>query len=103
MELCACWNPGLTFSKLCSLEARLLELETRAKSIKDDPEARFCANHRWYGCAGCAVCNGGLKQELVHLVGWEAENPALRSEAAYDVAYEYLYRLLPPCRNCLCF
>jgi hypothetical protein len=92
-----------SFNSLCSLEPRLSDLETHIKAIRDDGNSRsFCAIHLWIGCAGCHVCDGGLKQELIRLVGWEAQDPNLRTEAAYDFAYDYLYSLLPPCRNCQC-
>lgn len=92
-----------SFESVCALEPRLLELEAKIKAIKDDGQTpSFCANHRWIGCAGCDVCNGGIKQELLQLVGWGAKNRKLRTSDAYDVAYDYLYSLLPPCRNCFC-
>jgi len=91
------------FNRLSALEPRLAGLETHIKAIRDDGTTRsFCANHRWYGCAGCNVCEGGLKQEVTRLVGWEAQRPDLRTEAAYNVAYDHLYQLLPLCRNCIC-
>jgi hypothetical protein len=92
-----------TFESICALEPHLLELEAKVKAIKDDGQSLwFCAIHRWMGCAGCDRCNGGIKRELVRLVGWGAENPRLRTEGAYDVAYDHLYALLPPCRDCDC-
>ncbi len=54
-----------------------------------------CANHLWYRPFG-------LKARLTELVGWAAQKPELRTQDAYDLAYEYLYRLLPDCRNCGC-
>jgi hypothetical protein len=103
MKTCTPSDTQLDFVSLCIAEPRLLELEARARAIKDDGQTRrFCANHRWHGCIGCDVCYGGLEQALTRLVGWGAETPELRSEATYDVAYDHLIRLLPPCRNCMC-
>jgi hypothetical protein len=36
---------------------------------------------------------------MMTLVGWSAANPKLRSEEAYDVAYDTLYELLPDCNH----
>jgi hypothetical protein len=99
LEIRSCPN----FNSLCALEPLLSDLESHIKAIRDRGDSpSFCANHRWYGCVGCNVCEGGLKQELVRLVGWRARHSDMRTEAAYDAAYEYLYQLLPPCRNCTC-
>jgi hypothetical protein len=94
-----------TWSELVKLEPRLGELLARAKAIVDDGGESFCANHRWVGCGNgpaCEKCRGGLKDELVMLVGWEASNPELESSEAYDVAYDKVYKALPDCRNCGC-
>ena len=85
----------MTFEELCALEPRLRELYQRAKAVRDDRrKPSFCANSIWYR---------ELKPELCRLVGWEASNPALRTSEAYDLGYETIYEVLPPCRNCLCF
>src|SRR5207245_967771 len=89
------------FESVCSLEPRLLDLEAKVIEIKDEGQTPwFCANHRWYGCAGgdLCICKGGIKRELLRLVGAGAENPRLQTERAYDLAYDHLYALLPPCR-----
>jgi hypothetical protein len=96
-------NPRLSFSRLSEIESRLADLEIAIKAIRDDSNmSTFCANHRWIGCAGCTTCGGGLKRKLTRLVGWQAEIDELRNSDAYDVAYDHLYSLLPPCRNCSC-
>jgi hypothetical protein len=64
------------------------------KRVKDTGGPSFCANDIWYD---------EIKPVLVKLVGWSARNPALRTTEAYDVAYQYLYNLLPDCRDCGCF
>lgn len=33
---------------------------------------------------------------------WNAWETVMRSSAAYDLAYDYLYDLLPDCRDCTC-
>jgi hypothetical protein len=45
-----------------------------------------------------------FKDELVLLVGWEAQSrdPRIRTMEAYDAAYDKLYTVLPHCRNCIC-
>lgn len=84
----------MTFEELCQIEPRLLALYRRAQAVKDDKrKPSFCANRVWYT---------EFKPELCRLVGWEAENPALRTEEAYDLAYDTIYDVLPPCRNCWC-
>jgi hypothetical protein len=60
----------------------------------------FCANANWYGYSG-----PGLKEKLCQLVGWEAktDDPRLKTNEAYDVAYEAIYEALPDCRGrCSC-
>ncbi len=41
---------------------------------------------------------------MTQLVGWGSNHPdpALRTSAAYDVAYQTLYDLLPDCQDCGC-
>ena len=91
------------FAALCVDEPRLIDLLERAQAIKDaHVSPSFCANHFWYGCNGCDICNGGLKAKLLRLVGHEADNPQLRTSRAYDIAYDAIYSVLPPCRNCSC-
>jgi hypothetical protein len=88
---------------LCKIEPRLSDLFAKAKTIKDNRATpSFCANHLWYGCAGCLTCKGGLKEELQRLVGINARNPHLHSNQTYAFAYGALYAALPPCRNCAC-
>jgi hypothetical protein len=93
----------MTWNELIKLEPRLLALAKEAAAYKKNAQGKeyVCANDRWYG-------NGqwrdkGIKERLVLLVGWLAERPELKTMEAYDVAYEYIYNLLPTCRNCACF
>lgn len=93
----------ITWDKLVELEPRLTSLLAEAQSIRDDKSKPvFCANSVWYGYH---LHDGGLREKVIQLVGWEAQRkgvPELRTQAAYDVAYQHVYDALPPCRNCLC-
>jgi hypothetical protein len=79
----------VTFQQLVRIEPRLKELAARAAAI-DGSDPDFCANRVWYGT---------FKPALLKLVGWEATHPLLKSEAAYDAAYDYLYQRLPDCKH----
>lgn len=93
-------SAALTWEDLLSLEPRLafLQVEAMAETNHDKPD--YCANAVWGGYQG----HLGLKPRLVRLVGWHAESqdPALRSSAAYDIAYHQVYDALPGCRKCAC-
>lgn len=91
---------GVTWDALVAAEPRLEQLLARARATRDDGSApSFCANDVWYGHAG----HPGLKPVLARLVGWNAVGGDLiRSEKAYDVAYETVYDALPDCRACWC-
>jgi len=81
-----------TFDDLCEIEPALRDLESQIREV-DGSDAHFCANAVW-----SQVC----KATLVSLVGWDARRPGLRTQAAYDTAYDHLYNLLPLCRDCWC-
>ncbi len=85
----------MTWEDLARLEPELRRLEQDILSLRRRSRGwrTFCANDVWYDL---------FKPRLVYLAGWGARNPALRSEEAYDLAYEHLYALLPDCRGCLC-
>lgn len=87
-------NP--TWQELTKLEPRLSVLLKQARNVQNTGTG-FCANAVWYR-------QGGLRNELRRLVGWRAErdNPTLRSQAAYAVAYRKVYQSLPPCQECNC-
>jgi hypothetical protein len=92
---------GLSWGVLVAEEPALAELERELRAIEDDPaRPAFCANLVWYGREDPE--GRSYKERLHPLVGWEARNPKLRSEHAYDLAYDHLYALLPDCRDCLC-
>ena len=61
-----------------------------------DP-SRTLANPDWSRYAP-----GGLKAELLALVGWDVEDVILSTPAAYDLCYRKVYAALPACRNCIC-
>ena len=91
----------ITWSLLCDLEPRLIHLLAKVRGIEDDKrKPSFCANAIWYGWNGRESLRGRVDQ----LVGWHAigSDPRLKTPQAYDLAYEKLYNLLPPCRNCNC-
>jgi hypothetical protein len=83
----------LTWRTLIELEPRLTALYRRAKAVRDQHGPSFCANAVWYG-------HLGLKNQLVMLVGWEGPtdgNKQLRTEEAYNLAYQKIYDPLPSC------
>jgi hypothetical protein len=82
------------FEELCEIEPLLKRLYHKVRQVKDTGEGAFCANAIWYR---------QFKPELIHLVGYHARHPALRTTEAYDVSYQFLYNQLPDCRDCGCF
>ena len=74
----------LTFANLVEIEPRLGELLAEAQAVSSAGNPNFCANRVWYGNGD----RNGLKQKVEKLVGWEAENPQLTTESAYDLAYK---------------
>jgi hypothetical protein len=85
----------LTWRELVKIEPELGVLLKEIRQVKDLGGPSFCANQIWYS---------QYKERLCRLAGWEAQkdDPRLRSEAAYDLAYDKLYYTLPDCRNCNC-
>jgi hypothetical protein len=90
-----------TFAQLVSLEPGLADLLAEAKAHRRKAGRKFCANAVWYGYPGHQP---GLRQELTQLVGWNSgRKDLLGSSAAYDVAYQTVYRALPDCgADCVC-
>jgi hypothetical protein len=82
----------LTFRRLARLEPGLLALEQAIKRLKPD-SPRWCANRCWYEV---------FERWFDGLVGWNAYDPSLRSEAAYNLAFDHLYSLMPGCCDCDC-
>lgn len=94
--------PTLTFEELCAAEPLLQSLkrsctaESRRVHGSSDP---YCANAFWYGYSDPS---GGVRGRLGRIIGWgrvPQEPPELCSQAAYDVAYDTLYALLPNCTH----
>lgn len=85
------------WNNYCELEPRLKDIERLIRKIKDDgTETSFCANRAWY--------EGDYKNLIAKYVGYYAETDLaeLKTSQAYDDVYQYLYQLLPDCRNCGC-
>lgn len=89
-------NPSgkrLTYAELEARDERLATLRLAIECVGHG-NAEFCANHWWYGRAG-------FKATLCDIIGSYAtqDDAALRTAAAYDVAYRTLYHRLPDCRH----
>lgn len=83
------------FMTLAIAEPRLFELESEVigyVSEADKLGQNFNPNDKWYGFG--AHKGEGIKPELITLVGYSAINPELRTSAAYDTAYQYLFGLI---------
>jgi len=85
----------VTWRMLVEREPELLRLRREIEAVRDDGGAYFCANKVWYI---------RFKPQLRELAGASARknDPVVRSPAAYRLAHDTLYRLLPDCRNCIC-
>lgn len=84
----------LTYPELEARDERLAALRVAVETVGRTGADEFCANHWWYG-------RRGFKADLTGIIGSWADQPdaALRTAAAYDVAYQHLYHLLPDCRH----
>jgi len=83
------------FMTLTIAEPRLFELESEVAAYvakADKMGQKFNPDDKWYGFGQHK--GEGVKPELVTLVGLSAANPELRTSAAYDTAYQYLYGLI---------
>jgi len=76
----------LTFNDMIRLEPRLAALKEKAfvtwQSRRWDRKEQ---ERNWYL---------SIKPEMIKLVGFGAAVPALKSSAAYDYCYQYLYNIL---------
>ena len=86
----------ITWETLVARESGLARLRLEVEAVKDEGGPSFCANKVWYI---------EFKPRLRELVGAGARknDPILCSPQAYEVAHRTLYRLLPDCRDCICF
>jgi hypothetical protein len=94
-----------SFQRLTEIEPKLLRLEASIKSYTLENKSRkdFCANAAWYGCVG--YIDAGFRNELERLfsLGTFNNDPMIESWKSYDIAFNYLYYLLPDCKNkCNC-
>lgn len=78
----------MKFQDLVKLEPQLQQLADRIIEETADAGAGFCANEAWYA---------RYKPVLLKLAGWLSDNPATKTEEAYDIAYDFLTELLPEC------
>ncbi len=87
--------PRLTWARLARLEPQLAALLVEARAVDPGDNPHFCANRVWYR---------DFKPRLLHLVGWCRDDgaPLLQTQAAYALAYETIYDVLPGCRGCWC-
>ena len=92
-----------SWEQLVELEPALGKLRREIRALRRTPLGDdFCANARWFGFGKWR--GQGYKPRLTEFVGWCAKSadPALRTMAAYQVAYETCYAALPNCRDCAC-
>jgi hypothetical protein len=91
----------LSWDVLVAEAPRLKDLLNELQQKATDAEGKwsFCANVAFSAAPKSEL---SVKARMSELVGWVAENPKLRSEAAYSLAYENLYKSLPDCRRCWC-
>jgi hypothetical protein len=94
----------LTFEDLAAREPRLAELRNHTETAgrrRRRTDGGFCANAVWYGYSryGSRCGEGSLRREVVALVGRNSQHPdpAMHTSEAYDVAYQTLWGILPPC------
>lgn len=90
----------VNFDDLARREPGLAALLAEARAVSSRGNPQFCANAVWFGFGKYRYA--GLKPRLVQLVGWHAhkDDPVLRSQEAYEVAYDTIYGALPDCRDC---
>ena len=90
-----------SYEQLLELEPELKTLEETTAAVKDPGGALFCANDVWFS----------IKGRLAELLGvWRRPRRGESVETAriladghgFEMVFERLYPLLPPCRNCGC-
>lgn len=87
------FSQRLTFEELCDREPRLAALRDEIARLPRRSRGA-CANALWFATPN-------YKRILTGIIGHLAVqfDPDLRTSAAYDVAYQSLYRLLPNCQH----
>ena len=93
----------LSIADMWGMEPALEVLEREADAIRagEDKSKPFCANAVWYGY-GEPLHARSRDDRLLEVVGPRARNPKLRSRGALEIAFDWLYGMLPDCRGCLC-
>jgi hypothetical protein len=86
-----------TWKELVVIEPRLVPLRKEARAYHKTAGEHFCANAVFFGYQ--TGYPDSLKGRLSKLVGWERRGHPLGTSAAYDVAYETIYKELPDCRH----
>jgi hypothetical protein len=87
----------LTWEDIVAIEPLVGVLYGEALALKDDgTKPVFCGNRIFHGV-------GGFKDRLQELVGWTAKISDLKTEHAYDIVYDKINAVIPPCRDCSCF
>jgi hypothetical protein len=86
----------LSWQRMVEIEPRLRTVERYILATTRHRLKPFCANALWYGYGDPDF---SFKERVNRYAGWGADAPELRSGAAYDIAYEYLYDLLPDCNH----
>jgi hypothetical protein len=81
----------LTCEQLAAREPEPGQLREEIEQV-EAINSTFCANRIWYE---------RLRSRMMKLVGdmAQSENPVIISSEAYDLSYQTLYHLLPPCRS----
>jgi hypothetical protein len=83
-----------TWEELVCEEPYLLLLENHCRRAQSNLPDDWCANRFW---------QEEIDPQLVILVGCCSDNERLRHRAAFDLAYNHLYALLPRCHEgCTC-
>ena len=89
------------FEELCALEPALRDLEAEVRSVHDDGTAPFfCSNFLWLPLDGKLKSLIGTDRRRFQAM--QGEPALLHDSRAYEVAYLYLSRLMPKCRECGC-
>jgi hypothetical protein len=70
----------ITWSDLVALESALVEVEHLARSLHRSDTTTHPDWRDWER----------VKRQMSALVGWSASNPAVRTEASYDIAHRHL-------------